>query len=230
MERIRKTIRYLYWILVPILVLTIGLAIYFLPEPYRFFRDYLSELGAQLSVENLLDNHISSIIFSVGFGFCAVVSFIISILFIISNFCYKYLKGSLNLIMAFSASLISIPQDKGNLLVLHTVGAALFVAAFGILNFTLQLLRFLRKRQVFVEKGFDYYFDLTMVVLVFVVIFMIIVTFIPSEITKNPTLILLSIIFQKLVLIVDCFAIFCLDLDDICHRTEDMVYGKKTEN
>lgn len=218
--------------MVPILVLTVSLAIYFLPEPYRFFQDYLSELGAQLSVENLLDNHISSIIFSVGFGFCAVVSLIISILFFVSNFCYKNIKGSLNLLMAFGASLVSIPQDKGNLLVLHTVGAALFVAAFGVLNFTLQILRFLRKRQKAPQiKNFDYYFDTIVVILVFVVILFMIVTFIPSEITKNPTLIMLSIIFQKLVLIVDCFAILCLDLDDICHKeVEDVFRLEEDEN
>ncbi|MBK5114860.1 MAG: hypothetical protein KGD59_00265 [Candidatus Heimdallarchaeota archaeon] len=216
MKRLRRTIRYLYLLFCPILVLTVGLAIYFLPEPYRFFQDYLSELGAQLSVDNLFDNQISSVIFSVGFGLCALISIIISILYVASDFRYKYLKGSLNLIIAFGASLVAIPQDKGNLLVLHTIGAALFVAAFGILNFTDQLLRFVRKRQeIPEEKKFDYYLDTTIVVVVFVVIFLLIIFFIPSEITKNPTLILLSIIFQKLVLIVDCLALLVLDLDDI---------------
>lgn len=212
----QKTIRYLYLLIFPILALTVGLAIYFLPEPYRFFQDYLSELGAQLSVDFLYDNLISSIIMSVGFGLCALISIVNSILYFVSDFRYKYLKGSLNLILAFGASLVAIPQDKGNLLILHTVGAALFVAGFGILNFTLQLLRFVRKRQEIPEKRkFDYYLDVSIVVLVFVVIVLLIVFFIPSEITKNPVLILLSIIFQKLVLIVDCLALLVLDLNDI---------------
>ncbi len=231
MKRRHKAIRSLYWILVPFLVLTVGLAIFFYPEPYQFFKEYLSNLGGQLTVENGYDNQISSILFSVGFGLCAGVTLVISMLFFTSNFCYKYLKGSLNLVMAFGASLVSIPQDKGNLLVLHTVGAALFVAAFGILNFTLQLLRFIRKRQKIPErKSFDYYLDITMVSVVFIVILMLIVTFIPSEITKNPSLILLSIIFQKLVLIVDCLAILCLDLDDICHKDFEKVKVQNSKN
>jgi len=55
----QRTIRYLYWLIIPTLVLTVGLAIYFLPEPYKFFQDYLSELGAQLSVDNGFDLYIS---------------------------------------------------------------------------------------------------------------------------------------------------------------------------
>lgn len=214
--RMRKTIKYLYWLIIPILILTVGLAIYFLPEPYQFFQDYLSELGAQLSVDNGFDNQISSIIMSVGFGLCALISIIISILYLTSEFQFRYLKVSLNLVNAFGACLIAIPQDKGNLLVLHTIGAALFVAGFGVLNFTLQLLRFVRKRQeIPEERRFDYYLDASIVVLVFAVIVLLIVFFIPSEITKNPVLILLSIIFQKLVIIVACLALLVLDLNDI---------------
>lgn len=212
----QKAIRYLYLLICPILTLTVGLAIHFLPEPYRFFQDYLSELGAQLSVDYLLDNQISSIIMSVGFGLCALISFVISILYFASDFRSKHLKASLNLVIAFGASLVAIPQDKGNLLILHTIGAALFVIGFGILNFTLQLLRFVRKRQEIPDdRRFDYYLDATIVVLVFAVIVLLLVIFIPSEITKNPVLILLAIIFQKIVLIVDCLAILVLDLNDI---------------
>ncbi len=216
MRRIQKIIRYLYWLIVPTLVLTVGLAIYFLPEPYKFFQDYLSELGAQISIKEEINNQISSIIMSVGFGFCAFISIVISILYFANDFQYKYLKGSLGLVLAFGSSLTAIPQDKGNLIILHTIGAALFILGFGILNFTLQLLRFVKKHQEIPEvRRFDYYLDASIVVLVFAVIVLVVAFFIPSEITKNPILILLAIIFQKIVLIVDCLALLVLDLDDM---------------
>ena len=153
---------------------------------------------------------------SVGFGFCAFISIVISILYFANDFQYKYLKGSLGLVLAFGSSLTAIPQDKGNLIILHTIGAALFILGFGILNFTLQLLRFVKKHQEIPEvRRFDYYLDASIVVLVFAVIVLVVAFFIPSEITKNPILILLAIIFQKIVLIVDCLALLVLDLDDM---------------
>ena len=216
MKTIRKTVRYLYWTIVPVLALTIGLSIYFLPEPYKFFQDYLSELGAHLSVMTYQTNFVSSTIMSVGFGLCSLIALVVSILYFTHDFRYKNLKGILGIVIAFGACLTAIPQDHGNLLLLHTFGACLFILAFGILNFTLQLLRFVNKHQEIPEKRrFDYYLDASFVVLIFLIILLLVVFFIPSEITKNPILILLAIIFQKVVIIIDCLAILLLDLDDI---------------
>lgn len=216
MLRLRKTIRVFFWLIVPILVLTLGLAFYFYPEEYRFVEHYISQLGGQFSYENNYDNLISSIIMSVGFGFCAFITIIISILYFSSNFNFRNLKGSFCLIIAFGAILTAIPEDKGNLLILHTIGAVLFIIIFGVLNFTLQLLRFVRKRQEFsIKKSFDFYLDATVVIVVFLVIVILSIFFLVSEITGNSITRMLSIIFQKLVLIVSCFAILLLDLDDI---------------
>ncbi|NHJ87416.1 MAG: hypothetical protein FK734_18280 [Asgard group archaeon] len=212
----QKTVRYLYWLIVPILILTVSLAAYFYADNYRFFLDYLSELGAHYTIVNGYDNLISSIIMSVGFGLCSSITLVISILYFTSDFRNKYLKGSLCLINAFGASLIAIPQDKGNLLLLHTAGAIIFIGCFGALNFILQLLRFVNKHQKIPQtRKFDYYLDATIVFLVFIVIALLVIFFIPAEITKNPTLLALSTSFQKLVLFVDCLALLVLDLDDI---------------
>jgi len=212
----RRAIRYLYLSIVPILVLTVGLAIIFFTDSYQFFQDYLSELGAQYTSENGYANLVSSIIMSVGFGLCALVSLIIAIIYFTSDFRNKILKGILSLVNAFGASLVAIPQDKGNLLILHTIGALIFILGFGLLNFVLQLLRFVKKhREIPSDKKFDYYLDATIVVLVFTVIVLLVLIFIPAELTKNPVLVILSIIFQKIVLIVDCLALLVLDLDDM---------------
>ncbi|MBN1330877.1 MAG: hypothetical protein JXA54_15500 [Candidatus Heimdallarchaeota archaeon] len=216
MRKKQRAVRYLYWMIVPIIVLTISLAIFFYADSYRILQDYISELGAQYTYFNGYNNKTSSMIVSVGFGLCAAVSLMISIVYFTSDFRYRILKGVLSLVNAFGASLIAIPQDKGNLLILHTIGAALFIGGFGVLNFTLQLLRFVKKRQeIPKEKKFDYYFDAVIVILVFIVIALLVIFFIPAEITKNPILLVLSVTFQKLVLIVDCLALVALDLDDM---------------
>jgi len=206
----------MYWLIVPILILTVGLAIYFYADSYRFFKDYISELGAHYTAENEIDNHISSIIMSVGFGLCASISMIISITYFSSDFRNKFLKGALSLANALGASLIAIPQDKGNLIILHTLGAVLFIAGFGVLNFTLQLLRFVKNHQeIPKDRKFDYYLDASMVVIVFIVIALLIIFFIPAELTKNPILLIISITLQKSVLLIDCLALLVLDLDDM---------------
>lgn len=212
----QRTIRILFWLIVPILALTLGFAFYFYPEEYKFVEHYISQLGGQLSFVNSYDNQISSILMSVGFGLCALITIIISILYFISNFSFKYLKGSLCLVIAFGASCTAIPEDKGNLLILHTIGATLFILVFGALNFTLQLLRFIKKRQKISKKrSLDYYLDATVVVIVITVIVVLSVFFVISEVTQNSITRILSIIFQKIVLIISCLAILLLDLDDM---------------
>lgn len=212
----QRTIKILFWLIVPILILTLGLAFYFYPEEYKFAVHYISQLGGRLSYENGFDNLISSILMSVGFGFCALITFIVSILYFTGDFSFKYLKGSLCLVIAFGASLTAIPEDKGNLLILHTIGAVLFILVFGVLNFILQLFRFIRKRQqIPKKKKFDYYLDATVVVVVIAVIVFLSLLFVISETTQNLISRMLSIIFQKIVLIVSCFAILLLDTNDI---------------
>jgi hypothetical protein len=210
------TIRTLFWIIVPILILTIALATYFYPEEYKFAFNYISQLGGQITPINSFDNHISSILMSVGFGLCATISFVTAFLYFFSDFSYKYLKGSMCLLIALGGSCTAIPTDKGNLLILHTIGAIIFILGFAVLNFTLQLMRFIRKRQQIVEKrSFDFYLDAVVVVLLITIIVILSFLFILSETTHNSILEMLAITFQKIVLIVSCLAILLLDLDDI---------------
>lgn len=212
----QKIMRYLYWAIIPILVLTIGLAIAFYPEPYRFFHEFLSDLGGVLSKKDALINRTSSIIFSIGFGLCAVIVGTLAILYFINDLRYKYLKGVLCTLIFIGASLTCVPYDLGNTLILHTLGACIFMGAFGILNFVLQLLRFIQKHQKVPEKRkLDFYLDLSIVIIVFVVVIALLSVFIPFAITENTTVEFLCAIFQKSVIIVDCLALMVLDLDDI---------------
>jgi len=216
LEKIQKIMRYLYWSIIPILLVTIGLAIAFYPEPYKFFQEFLSDLGGVNSIKNSFVNKTSSIIFSIGFSLCAAIGATLAILYFIKDLRYKYLKGILCIFITIGAALTCVPHDLGNTLILHTVGACIFIGAFGILNFVLQMLRFIQKHQKVPEKRkIDFYSDLSIVVLVFIVVLTLVTVFIPFAINENPTFELLSIIFQKLVIIVDCLALIVLDLDDI---------------
>ena len=208
--------RYLYWSIIPVLLLTVGLTILFYPEPYRFFQEFLSDLGGLYSKKDGLVNTASAIIFSIGFGLCAIIGATLAILYFISEFRYRYLKGILCLFIMIGAGLTCIPHDLGNMLVIHTLGACVFIAAFGILNFSLQLLRFIKKHQQIPEKRmFDFYLDLSIVVIVFIILLTLIIVFIPFAIAAFPIFELLAIIFQKLTLIIACLALIVLDLDDI---------------
>ncbi|NHK31859.1 MAG: hypothetical protein FK730_10940 [Asgard group archaeon] len=153
----------------------------------------------------------------VGFGLCAFLSLINSIVyFIVRDLQYNYLKAILNLVIVFGACFAAIPWDHGNLLILHGLGALFFIVGFGILNFTHQILRFIRKHQEIPDKRrFDYYLDASMVVVVFISILFLIISFILSQIIDNLALEIIAAANQKIVLIVACIAIFLLDLDDM---------------
>lgn len=81
LEKTQKIMRYLYWSIIPILLVTIGLAIAFYPESYKFFQEFLSDLGGVNSIKNSFVNKTSSIIFSIGFSLCSAIGATLAILY-----------------------------------------------------------------------------------------------------------------------------------------------------
>ncbi|MBD3190817.1 MAG: hypothetical protein GF308_09245 [Candidatus Heimdallarchaeota archaeon] len=215
-EKLQKKLRLIYWSIVPILILTIALAWVFYPEPYEFHEEFISNLGGYTSDQGLT-NTISSTIMAVGFGLCALIALILTIIYLIkANLDYNYLKSLLNFILALGAVGVGIPMDHPTVGILHGVGALIFIFGFGILNFVLQTLRFKRK---YIPKGFkeftNYALDLLMVTLVFVIIFLLAVFYIIHRLIDVYLIDVLTILSQKAVLIVDFIAIFFLDKEDM---------------
>ena len=145
--KMQKTLKGLIISVAPILVLTITFAWIFYPEQYRFFQDYVSRLGAYYST-NSLSNLTSSIIFTSGFGLCGAIFLVIMIIYFVRrDFDFNIMKGIFSFLMVIGAGLTGIPQDHSTLRILHGIGAACFIGGFGILNFTLQMMRFTRKHK-----------------------------------------------------------------------------------
>ena len=213
---IQRVLKGLIITVAPTLALTIILAWIFYPERYYFFRDYVSRLGAYYST-NSLPNLTSSIIFTVGFSFCGFLFLIIMIIYFIKReLAFNYMKGAFCLLMVAGGALTSIPQDHPTLRILHGIGAALFIGGFGVLNFTLQMMRFTRRhRPKKFEKTKDFYWDLTITIFVFIALFIFAIFYSLKVITSSPVLQILAQSSQKFILIIDCIAIFFIDLDDM---------------
>ena len=209
-------IRILYWLIAPTIILTISLAWWKYPEHYSFFREFISQLGSNLSKSGF-PNNISSLIMTVGFAFCGLITLIVAIIYFIKrNLRYNYWKGLLNLVLFIGAIGITIPNDHPTLSLFHDIGSGLFIFGFGLLNFISQLLGFSRKnRPKPSNKNFDFYLDSIMVVIVFLVLILFLLFYILGKATSNYSLGILAIAIQKIILIVDFIAIFFLDLDDI---------------
>ena len=80
--RIKKAIRILYWFFASSMLLTVAYAWIWYPEPYEFFQEFISNLGARVSEHETLPNDISSLIVSIGFGICALISLVIAIVYL----------------------------------------------------------------------------------------------------------------------------------------------------
>lgn len=214
-----KTQKFLQGLIItiaPILVFTIVLAWIFYPERYYFFQEYISQLGKYLSV-NSLPNLTSLIIFSTGFCICGALFLVISIIYFVKKeLDNNILKGIFSLVMAVGAVLTAVPAGLPSVGILHGIGAALFITGFGILNFILQMIRFTRKhRPLKPQKTPAFHRDLAITIIVFIALLIFAIFYSIKVITSSPVLQILAQISQKLILIVDCIAIFFIDTDDM---------------
>lgn len=215
--KIQILINILYLLIVPILTFTILLAWWFYPEPYELSREYISALGAYFS-ENGFPNTISSMIMTIGINACGFVTLIISMIYFYNpKLDFHNLKSFFNLLLTLGALGVAIPQDHSLLRIYHGIGAAVFIVFFGVLNSVTQLIRFGRKhhRPTHPVKQFDFYKDLTMVIIVILSVIVFIVSYILSKTTVILEMGIIARISQKAVLAVDCVAIFFLDVDDM---------------
>ena len=215
--RTKKAIRILYWFFASIMLLTVAYAWIWYPEPYEFFQEFISNLGARVSEHETLPNDISSLIISIGFGICALISLVVAIIYLTKpKLKFNYWKSFLNFIMFIGAIGVGIPKDQPIIHPLHGIGAALFMVVFGFLNFVHQRLRFTRKyKPASFERTKDFYLDSVITVVVFVVLVLFIVFYALGKLLDNSVLIIFGTTYQKIALLVNFFAILILDLEDI---------------
>ncbi len=223
-----KKMRLLFWILVSILVFTIGLCILFYPEPYLFFKQTISSLGQQYTVWSHLPNTISQWIFTVGFSLIGLGTLIMMVGYTnVKIFYAAGLKIFFLFVFFFGAIGTAFPADHPDptFRAYHVAGAALFVTGFGCFNFVAQLIRFIRKHVPKPTEGkrkWDFYLDLTFVILVFLAVLAYLVSgllgFLQPQIPNIASWIKTNYVLeisQKILLFVGCIAAFLLDLDDM---------------
>jgi hypothetical protein len=215
--RTQKAIRILYWFFGSVMLLTIAYAWIWYPEPYEFFQEYISNLGARISEHESLPNSASSLIISIGFGICSLIALIIAIIYLFKpKLKFNYWKSLLNFLIFIGAIGVGIPKDQPKIHPLHGIGAALFMIAFGILNFVHQRLRFTRRyKPATFERTKDFYLDSITSVIVFVVLVFFIVFYFLGQLIESNALSIFATTYQKITLFVNFLAILILDLDDI---------------
>jgi len=212
-----KGLRWLIWGLFILLLITIGLAWGFYPEKYDFFREPVSSLGGLVSHDESTPNFPSYVIFSSGFVLMGVMAIIVSLVYFtnIKRFKFAILKGLLLFIMGLGAAFTAIPWDFK--VILHGIGAFLFIASLAVINFVFQLLRYIKRhvpKPTDVKRAWDYYFDLTFVILLFAGgAFYFVVQ---GLVWVGASIIFISTaIAQKIVFFAALITIFLLDVDDI---------------
>ncbi|MBN2154836.1 MAG: DUF998 domain-containing protein [Candidatus Lokiarchaeota archaeon] len=219
-----RGMRWVFWSLVFLLLLTIGLCIAFYPEPYQFFKQTISSLGEITSWPSGLPNPISQWIFTIGFSLLGIGTLFMMIGYInVKGFYCPSLKVLFLFVFFFGTVGTAFPSDHPNptFRMYHFIGAALFVTGFGLFNFIAQLLRFIRKhvpKPADKKLKIDYYIDLIFVILVFVAIVWYLLSGLFEMlgiITPWVVLIFNLYVSQKILLIVGCIAAFLLDLDDM---------------
>jgi len=219
-----KGMRWVFWTLVLILILTVVLCIAFYPEPYQFFKQTISSLGQVKSWPSGLENKISAWIFTIGFGVIAAGALFMMVAYTnVKGFYGAGLKVLMLFIFFFGAVGTAFPADHpdSTYRIYHIIGAALFVTGFGLFNFIAQLLRFIRKHVPKPTEGkrkFDFYLDLTFVILTFIAVVWYLLSGLFGFLGFTNSLVLTIFnlfISQKILLFVGCIAGFLLDLDDM---------------
>jgi hypothetical protein len=237
---IQKTMRIIIWSFVPVMLLTLGLAWAFYPEPWEFVDEFVSNLGNTVGYHTKLDNTVSMFIMTIGFSVIGLCCLAVAILYFVRpgmryqiiktqdpnirilkserGLLYAVAKGVFYFIMFLGALGIAVPGDIESLFIFHITGASLFLVSFGLVNFIHQSLRFLRKVKAKDEKKkIDFYLDIVMVVLVFAVLLTLGIIYIIYTAKGQTVLhpVLSPYVWQKMVLIINLVAIFFLDIDDM---------------
>ncbi|MEA2071132.1 MAG: hypothetical protein U9O98_07565 [Asgard group archaeon] len=213
---LQRNLRLLVWLMISTIIVTISLAWIFFPEEYLFFQYFISRLG-RIETHSNLSNLTSMIIFITGFSLVATLSLIISVLYYTHpTLEFNFLKGSLTVLLAIGAVGIAIPADHPTLATLHNIGAFFFIFTFGIYNFVAQLLLCVIKHDSKVEnQSIDFYIDLVIAIIVFVVFLLYTIIAILDMMADIIIPWLTTELTQKIVLIVDCVSVFFLDIPDM---------------
>ncbi|MHA1473647.1 MAG: hypothetical protein ACTSPA_04020 [Promethearchaeota archaeon] len=217
-QKIQTILRLLVWSITIVMIITIILAWWQYPEPYEFFQESISSLGGYLSTTGL-ENKTSSIIFTIGISICGIIAFIIAIIYFFQKeLFFNTGKAIIALFIAIGTIGIAIPRDYEGLLLLHAIGAAIFIGAFGIFNGVSQLLRYSHKhrpKKPEEKKTLDFYLDLSLVYLSGLSILIYLILFILHSVLNVDWTGTLQVIAQKMVLIISFIATFFLDKDDM---------------
>jgi hypothetical protein len=215
--------RWTFWVLVFILILTIGLCIGFYPGEYLFFQQTISSLGLIYARNGEL-NEISRWIFTTGFELIAAGALFMMVAYTnVRGFYGAGWKVIALFIFFFGAVGTAFPADHPNATyqAYHLAGAALFVMGFGLFNFISQLLRFIRKHTPIPKKGsrkWDFYVDMIFVILVFICVLWYVLSGLMINLLHYPGPWFGPFnteVSEKILLFVGCAAAFLLDLDDM---------------
>ncbi|MCF2144549.1 MAG: hypothetical protein K9W42_12685 [Candidatus Heimdallarchaeota archaeon] len=213
-KSVQKLLRILIFFMPPIIILTIVLCWWQYPEPYEFFQEYISALGG-IKSELGFDNHVSMTIFITGFITMAFLTLSIAIIYLIKKDLLKYAtrKSIYAFFLSFGALFVAFPHDFQH--VVHGIGAFLFVFGFAFFNFAAQALRFFRKRSLQLHKyRIGVFWDIFLAIFVFVVMLLFLVFYF-FQFAHGLDAYHLPQIGQKIVLIVDCVAIYFIDINDM---------------
>lgn len=210
-----KGLRWWVWALFFILILTIGLSWGFYLEKYNFFKEAVSFLGGLKSYAIGLPNYPSYLIFSIGFVVLGIMAIFLSLVYLINlkRFRFAIPKGLLLFIVGIGAAFTAFPWDY--LPLLHGIGGFLFIASIAVLNFVFQLFRYRKRHFPKPEhRSWDFYWDLTFVILLFATGAFYFV--IEAWSLLDPTNAFVSTaLTQKIVLFAAIIAILLLDVDDV---------------
>ena len=236
LERTQKLLRILFLFYIPILLLTLGLAWIFYPEPWEFAGEYVSHLGGISSRHELLPNTTSRIIMSVGFGLGAILSLVISIIYALkSNMQDNWLKSVLAFLLGIGAAGITFPWDFEPR-VLHQIGAVTFIFMFAIFNWVLQIMRLSRRHFKGDRKSrLDLALDVTVAAIITLCTIVLAIFYGLSD-TDHATEVTLpgTVILQKVVLMIGLVAFIVLDKEDMCiprkNKKEKTSESEKTTN
>jgi hypothetical protein len=210
-------IRWLVWSIYIIMVITIVLAWVFYPQPYDFWGQTTSQLGALYTAVNELRNFPSFVIFSIGFVLLGIIAIFTGSLYFnnTKQFRFAIIKGVLLVVMGLGAIGIAVPHDYTPLTIIHQIGAFMFLSGLATLNAVFQVLHCVSKYGYGCEeRNLDYYVDYIFVVLLILAAVMYYATEVifylwPAGWWMKPPM------MQKILLFTAIIAAGLLDLDDI---------------